>query len=148
MNTMKQDELIKLGHNIRRVRKSKGLNQTVLANRAKTRPTTISSLENGNNPNPGWDLLDRIAKVLNASIHDLTQPEVNIKTDNVASELTNGLKSLLQRQDELLGLSEPRISLQEVNWLAHMPIDKPDEMSPESYLMILRHYRLIRKHTE
>ncbi len=143
MKNLKEDELKKLGQNIKRLRKSRGMNQTSLANQARTRPTTISSIENGYSPNPGWDLLNRIAGVLDSSIHDLTQPEVLIE-DKEDSPLPSGLSDLMRRQDDLLALGEPRISLQELEWLSKMPMEgEKGEMSAERYLVILRHFRLV-----
>ncbi len=142
-----QDELKKLGQNIKRLRKARGMNQTSLANEAQTRPTTISSIENGSNLNPGWELLGRVAKVLNVSIHDLTQPEVIIDGTEKRKTLAPGIAELMHRQDELLSLGERRISLSELEWLTSMPVENPDEMTAEKYLIILRHYRLIAKET-
>ena len=143
MKNLKEDELKKVGQNIKRLRKSRGMNQTSLANQASTRPTTISSIENGYSPNPGWDLLSRIAKVLDTTIHDLTQPEVLLE-EREGTPLPSGLADLMRRQDELLALGELRISLQELEWLSRMPLDyENDDMSAERYLVVLRHYRLV-----
>ena len=138
---MKEIELKKLGENIKRLRKARGMNQTALAQHAQTRPTTISSIEKGSNKNPGWDLLDRIAGVLNTSIHQLTEPGSDLVDRKMG--VPNGLKDLMQKQDDLLALGEPRISLNEVEWLANVPPDNGEEMSAEQYLIILRHYRLV-----
>ena len=145
MKSLKKEELKKLGKNIRRLRKSRGLNQTTLANSAKTRPTTISSIENGINLNPGWDLLGRVAGVLDTSIHELTQPDIDLEQTSTDKELTSGLTDLMQRQRELLALGEPRISSKELSWMANMPMDDDTNMSAELYLIVLRHYRLVSK---
>ena len=140
-NQIKQDELKRLGQNIKRLRKSKGMNQTLLANQAKTRPTTISSIEKGSNHNPGWDLINRIANVLDSSIHDLTQPGSDLALERRG--LPKGLADLMLRQDDLLALGESRIGLQEVEWLSTMPLENKENMDAKAYLLILRHYRLI-----
>ncbi len=145
MKTLRQEELKKLGKNIRRLRKSRGLNQTSLANSAKTRPTTISSIENGINLNPGWDLLGRVANVLDTTIHDLTLPEIDLSEVEKKRKLAPSLSDLIRRQKELLALGEPRISSNEMDWMAEMPIEENMKMSAEKYLIILRHYRLVSK---
>lgn len=143
MDEERKKELEKLGRNVRRLRKSRGMNQTKLANAAHTRPTTISAIENGINPNPGWDLLGRVAEVLDSSIHDLTQPEVLIEKLPQKSQLPEGLSDLMHRQSELLALSETRISLKELEWLSRVPQPEERDIRAEEYLMILRHYRLL-----
>ncbi|HPQ41762.1 MAG TPA: helix-turn-helix transcriptional regulator [bacterium] len=143
MDETRKKELEKLGRNVRRLRKSRGLNQTKLAMAARTRPTTISAIENGINPNPGWDLLGRVAEVLDSSIHDLTQPEILIEKLPQKTQLPEGLSNLMHRQSELLALSETRISLKELEWLSHMPQPEDRNLLAEEYLMILRHYRLL-----
>jgi len=143
MEEIRKKELEKLGRNVRRLRKSRGINQTKLAMAARTRPTTISAIENGINPNPGWDLLGRVAEVLDSSIHDLTQPEINVGKLPHKSQLAEGLGDLMHRQSELLALSEPRISLKELEWLSHVPQPENREISAEEYLLILRHFRLL-----
>jgi len=145
MKMLRQEELKKLGKNIRRLRKSRGMNQTALANSAKTRPTTISSIENGINLNPGWDLLGRVANVLDTSIHDLTLPDVALEDVERKKKLNAGLSELLRRQKELLALGEARISSRELDWLTTMPMDDHMNMTAEKYLIILRHYRLVAK---
>jgi transcriptional regulator with XRE-family HTH domain len=144
MTILKEEELRKLGQNIKRLRKAKGLNQTNLAKSAQTRPTTISSIENGANLNPGWDLLGRVAAVLGTNIHQLTQPELDLNSSE-KTKLSPGLTDLIRRQKELLGLGEARISTKELDWLAVVPLDDPRSMSADKYLIILRHYRLVSK---
>ena len=142
-STLRENELKKLGKNIKRLRKASGMNQTWLAEKANTRPTTISSIENGTNTNPGWDLLDRISKVFSTTIHELTQPSINLEPSGKRSQLPSGLSELMQRQNELLPLGEQRISLRELEWLSAMPLAQPQKVFPEQYLLILRHYRLV-----
>ena len=85
MTKMNKIELAMLGQNIRRIRKARNLNQTALAMKASTRTATISEIENGVNQNPGWDLLERVATVLNTSIHQLTQPDAEFVSDTEKS---------------------------------------------------------------
>ncbi|MBN1295259.1 helix-turn-helix transcriptional regulator [bacterium] len=143
MEDLRKKELDKLGRNVRRLRKSRGMNQTMLAQAARTRPTTISAIENGINANPGWDLLGRVAEVLDSTIHALTQPEIVIEKMPQKGSLPEGLGHLMHRQSELLALSEPRISLKELEWLSHTPKPENREISCEEYLMILRYFRLV-----
>ena len=145
MGEISKSELEKLGKNVKRLRKARGMNQTSLAQAARTRPTTISAIENGINPNPGWDLLGRIAIVLNSCIHDLTQPEVSQDQYSESDPIPGGLRQLMQKQKELLALSEPRISLKELDWLAKTPQPEGREVTAEEYLTILRHFRLLLK---
>lgn len=141
MKSVQAIELKKLGENIRRLRKSHGLNQTNLARKALTRPTTVSSIEKGSNPNPGWNLLSRIAEALNTSIHELTKPGSDLIETKCS--VAQGLKELMRRQDALLALGEPRISLGEVEWMSNIPPEKAFRLTANEFLLILRYYRLI-----
>ncbi len=140
---LKKEELLRLGQNIKRLRKARGMNQTLLAEKAQTRPTTISTLENAINTNPGWNLLIRIANVLDTSIHQLTQPDSSNVSEDVHEMLPQGLVDLLRYQDDLLSPTEDRIRLQEVDWLKKLPMDGNENIGPEEYLLILRHFRLL-----
>lgn len=137
-------DLNRLGMTIRRLRKAHGYNQTELATRAGTRTTTISELENGLNPNPGWDLIDRISKVLHTTIHQLTLPDSSTMADDRNTVIPAGLSKLLKDQELFLGASENRINLREVEWLKRLPFDDPETVTPEEFLHILRHMRLIK----
>ena len=142
-NPLKKEELFRLGQNIKRLRKARGMNQTLLAEKAQTRPTTISTLENAINTNPGWNLLIRIANVLNTSIHKLTQPDSSQISKDVTEQLPQGLVDLLRYQDDLLSPTEDRIRLNEVEWLKKLPIESAEKIGPSEYLHVLRHFRLL-----
>ncbi|MBN1356183.1 helix-turn-helix transcriptional regulator [bacterium] len=140
-------ELNRLGQNIRRLRKLKGMNQTELAFKADTRLATISDLENGNNRNPGWKLLTRIASVLNTTLHDLTLHDASSITDDEYAELAPGLADLVANQDRYLAPGEQRIALREVEWLRKAPGENAQKINCDSYLQVLRHYRILDKGT-
>jgi transcriptional regulator with XRE-family HTH domain len=143
MNTLDESELKRIGKNIKRLRKAKGMNQTALAFKANTRPTTISMIETGSNPNPGWELLDRISSSLDTNLHKLTMPPSSTVTDDISDvPPPPGLVKLLMNEDKLLSPSEDRITLQEVQWLKEIP-EAREQMTAEDLLLILRQYRHI-----
>ncbi|MBN1552958.1 helix-turn-helix transcriptional regulator [bacterium] len=145
MNARSVKELKRLGQNIRRLRKAQKINQIDLAKRANTRSTTISLLENGLNPNPGWDLLDRIAVVLETTVHDLLRPDATSLSREDVLALPKGLVILLKEQDTYLSPREERVSLGEGEWLQKIPGENPDGLEPEDYLLLLRQLRRLRR---
>ncbi len=146
MNQITEVELKNLGKNIKRLRKSLGMNQTALATQASTRPTTISMLENGLNPNPGWDLLDRVSRVLKTSIHQLTMPPTSTVSQTDDDMIPpDGLVDLMLHEERFLHPSEDRISLEELQWLKRLPVTDDSPFIAEEYLLILRHFRILRK---
>ena len=145
MDSLTDREINQLGRNIRRLRKGQSLNQAALAYKAGTRSTTISLLENGLNKNPGMELLGRIADVLQTSIHQMTQPETTDISDTPRSQVPEGLVELLREQDKLLSPMEDRISFSEGEWLQSAPVNPPDILSAQDYLLILRQLRQLVK---
>ena len=57
----------KVGASMRRIRKSRGISQTELANRVGMRQPAITRLENGHHV-PTWRTLEKIASALDAKI--------------------------------------------------------------------------------
>jgi len=57
-----------LGERIRQRREQLGLSQRQLAEMTKMRQNMISRLEHGDTPNPGADVLRRLARALTCSI--------------------------------------------------------------------------------
>lgn len=143
MRDFSASELVRLGQNIRRLRKGLAMNQVTLAQKADTRPGTISELENGLNKNPGWELLTRISSALDTTIHQLTMPDSSSTTVERANIIPNGLIKLVQEQDSFLLPAEDRISMAELECLKLLPVPQRDRMRPEAYLFVLRHLRLI-----
>ena len=135
-------ELELLGRNIRRLRKAAGLNQKALADMAGTRAGTISEIENNINKNPGWELIARIARVLKSTIKQLITDETSSITEEQFERLPPGLEVLVRDQEKLLLLSEDRITLEELNWLKRLPLSYRDEMTPDEFLVFLRHLRM------
>lgn len=133
-------EILIIGKNIRRLRKSMGLSQLELADAAGTRATTVSLIETGTNSNPSWKILVSIARVLHCSIHELTKPGLSSKKRT--SAMPKNLKKLVHNQNRYLALSESRISIGELEWLVRTPNPENREMLPEDYLLILRFFRL------
>lgn len=60
-----------IGENIKRLRKEKGLSQDKLSKLADISLNTVVKLELDQNPNPTFETLQKIAKALNTSIHEL-----------------------------------------------------------------------------
>ena len=68
---MSRDNIVKrFGRRIRQVRESKGMNQTVLAERIGTDQSTISLIENGRQE-PRLTFIEMLAKGLKVPICDL-----------------------------------------------------------------------------
>ena len=68
---IKQGEIVQLfAGRLREVRRSRGLTQTELARQANVTPSYIGRLESGGVA-PGIDLVDRLAKALGTTTHDL-----------------------------------------------------------------------------
>ncbi len=141
MNYSGDIELKRIGKNIKRLRKSLGMNQTALALKAGTRPTSISMIETATNLNPGWNLLKRIADALDTNIHKLTMPSSTVITEEIRDiSPPPGLVELLMHEDTLLAISEDRITLQEVQWLKQIPYSY-EEMTAKDLLVFLRTFR-------
>ncbi len=144
MTHLDKAELNRLGKNIRRLRNVRGMNQTALAYKANTRPTTISMIENGLNTNPGWDLLDRICSALDTTIHKLTLPPSTSMTDETGEIIPPpGLVTLMREEDRLLGPTEERLTLQEVAWMKLGPLKTPEAWGAEDFLQLLRQFRFL-----
>jgi len=146
MNVLSDPELSILSQNILRLRKAFGYSQMTLAYHAKTRSSTISELENGVNRNPGWEILSRIAKALNTSVHLLLMPNISTVATQQAEIIPPGLSELIENEDKYFGPNENRLSLQEVEWLKKVPLDAADSAEVDDYLLILRHFRLFQKY--
>ena len=71
---MSLNDLLKVGNNIKRIRKDKGISQKDMADKILNIPrSTYSNYEN-NNRVPDLDLLKKIAEALEVSIYDLIDP--------------------------------------------------------------------------
>ena len=64
---------MKIGENIKKVRKKRGLSQDKLSKLADVTHTTLAKIEAGKNDNPTIKTLQKIAKALNVKIDDLIQ---------------------------------------------------------------------------
>jgi transcriptional regulator with XRE-family HTH domain len=60
-----------IAKNIKKLRKEKGISQDKLSKLADLSLNTIVNIENGNNPNPTIETLQKIAKALGISIDEL-----------------------------------------------------------------------------
>jgi transcriptional regulator with XRE-family HTH domain len=67
------DVRIRVGLNLQRLRKERGLSQEELAHAADVHQTYVSDLERGKR-NPSILVLDRLAKALEADLVDLAAP--------------------------------------------------------------------------
>ena len=63
----------RVGGNVARLRKQRGLTQEALAQAADVKQTYLSEIENGKR-NPTLGMMERIAAALGADVHDLTRP--------------------------------------------------------------------------
>ncbi len=72
MNPERTSEQRTLGHSLRRLRKARGLTQEELGKRARVNQRSISRIERGNN-SPGWFLLRKLLRALDASLHSLAE---------------------------------------------------------------------------
>jgi transcriptional regulator with XRE-family HTH domain len=63
----------RVGGNVARLRKQRGLTQEALAQAADVKQTYLSEIENGKR-NPTLGMLVRLATALDADVHDLTRP--------------------------------------------------------------------------
>jgi transcriptional regulator with XRE-family HTH domain len=148
MKTQTDPEIVRLGRNILRLRLEKGQKQAELAYLSGLRPATVSALENGNNPNPGWDILKRLCNVLNTSIHELTVPDASSISRTEHEDFPTGLLALIQDQDRILSLQEKHISLEEAEWLRNIPCSNRSELGSEVYLQILRFVRFLQSDSD
>ena len=71
-----------IGINISRIRKSKGLSLTQLAERAGIAKSYLSNIERNVNQNPTINVVERIAAVLEVDINEL----INLDSKNKVSE--------------------------------------------------------------
>jgi transcriptional regulator with XRE-family HTH domain len=124
------------------MRQAKAIRQTDLAYQAGLRPASVSELETGKNANPGWELLKRVCKTMDTTIHRLTMPDASSVPEEHYEEMAEGLKTLIQNQDSFLTHSEERISLEEAEWLRHVPCPNRRDLSPAVYLQLLRSCRI------
>jgi len=136
-----RDELKVIGINIRRFRKAQGMNLVEFATKTGSTPTNLSNLENGSNKNPSWDLLDRVASILNTTIHQLTMRDTSAHPEFNGSVVSKALVELLKDQDRILGSTEDRISLGEAAWLKTIPVENPDQVNIDELLLLLRFIR-------
>jgi transcriptional regulator with XRE-family HTH domain len=60
-----------IAKNIKKLRKEKGISQDRLSKLADLSLNTIVNIENGNNPNPTIETLQKIAKALGVSIEEI-----------------------------------------------------------------------------
>ena len=63
----------RVGGNVAKLRKQRGLTQEALAQSAEIKQTYLSEIENGKR-NPTLGMMERIAAALGADVHDLTRP--------------------------------------------------------------------------
>jgi len=66
-----KNSISKIGKNIRRIRKEKGISQDRLSKRADLALNTIVNIELGENSNPTIETLKKIADALEVSIEEL-----------------------------------------------------------------------------
>jgi len=66
-----ENSISKIGENIKRIRKEKGISQDRLSKRADLALNTIVNIELGKNPNPTIETLQKIANALEVSIEKL-----------------------------------------------------------------------------
>lgn len=91
---------------LRELRRSRGMTQAELARQAHVTPTYIGRLENGGAA-PGIDLVDRLAKALGTTTHELLPTTASPDTLAVLREQARRLfDAVLQNADRetLLGL--------------------------------------------
>jgi transcriptional regulator with XRE-family HTH domain len=62
---------MKIGENIKKIRKKRELSQDKLSKLADVTHTTLAKIESGKNDNPTIKTLIKIAKALNVKINDL-----------------------------------------------------------------------------
>jgi transcriptional regulator with XRE-family HTH domain len=73
MPTNEKTYLIKVGRNIKEIRKSKGLSQVELAHMCDFEKTNMSRIESGNN-NPTIRTLLKIAEALEVNLFEILKP--------------------------------------------------------------------------
>jgi len=66
---------VKLGERVRLARKSRGLTQETVAEKAGLRQGAISNIENGTNPNPGFWLVLKIADAIGCELTEIVPDE-------------------------------------------------------------------------
>ena len=66
-----ENSISKIGENIKRIRKEKGISQDRLSKRADLALNTIVNIELGESPNPTIETLQKIANALEISIEKL-----------------------------------------------------------------------------
>jgi transcriptional regulator with XRE-family HTH domain len=66
-----ENSISKIGENIKRIRKEKGISQDRLSKRADLALNTIVNIELGESPNPTIETLQKIANALEVSIEKL-----------------------------------------------------------------------------
>ncbi len=66
-----KNSISKIGENIKRIRKEKGISQDRLSKRADLALNTIVNIELGESPNPTIETLQKIANALEVSIEKL-----------------------------------------------------------------------------
>ena len=67
----RENSISKIGENIKRIRKEKGISQDRLSKRADLALNTIVNIELGESPNPTIETLQKIANALEVSIEKL-----------------------------------------------------------------------------
>ena len=67
----RENSISKIGENIKRIRKEKGISQDRLSKRADLALNTIVNIELGESPNPTIETLQKIANALDVSIEKL-----------------------------------------------------------------------------
>ncbi len=66
-----ENSISKIGENIKRIRKAKGISQDRLSKRADLALNTIVNIELGESPNPTIETLQKVANALDVSIEKL-----------------------------------------------------------------------------
>ncbi len=92
----------KIGENITKFRKAKGLTMPALADKCGVSKGYLSFLENGEKDNPSIDILDKIATHLNVTIGDLIGQEILhgkpiSKINNISPELAKYIKKMQKK---------------------------------------------------
>jgi len=92
-----------IGKNIHRIRKTRGLTLSELAERAQISKSYLSNIERDLNQNPSIQIVEKIAKVLGVDFRTLLESKSinSLYNENEWIEFANELKDLGVEQDQL-----------------------------------------------
>ena len=94
---VKQADIVKVfAERLRSLRTTKGLTQSELANRADITVSYISTLEAGSVA-PGIDLLERLARALDANVVDLLPSSSQLETESVREDVQKVFKVVVAK---------------------------------------------------